>query len=106
MDEVKRQHKEAADAVAEAVHTALAQGLQQQAGPNGKAAASSTVAAAVVAAPYDCSDQEAATAGSPADKQGTNDGKGAGTGSKKKKSMLDMLDGVSDEDSGSDDSDA
>jgi hypothetical protein len=111
VEEVKREHKEAADRVVEAVHTALAEGLHQQQKHNGSGSKSSSgdgssgSGSAETAAAVD----SGAAAGSKRKQQASAAAAGAkGSGSpakRRKPTMLDLVEG-SDSGSDSDDSDA
>lgn len=112
VEEVKREHKQAADAVVEAVHAALAQGLQQEAGPSSKhtgaaQAASSPDAAGVSEANASGTSSGEEAAASPGNKRKAAstavDKEATAPAKRRKKTMLDMLDGGSDDGSGSDD---
>jgi hypothetical protein len=110
VEEVKREHKKAADAVVEAVHTALSEGLRHaKPGAGGSkpvsgAAAKATAEAgtAAVAAAVAVANGEGV---SPGSKRQAAVSVAAGdclAAAKKRKTMLDMLEGAeSDEDSSS-----
>lgn len=111
VEEVKREHKEAADRVVEAVHTALAEGLHQQhkhnnggsskssSGDGSSGSGSAETAAAV--------DSGAAAAGSKRkqDAAGAAAATAGGVPKKRKPTMLDLVEG-SDSEGSEDDSDA
>jgi hypothetical protein len=110
VEEVKREHKEAADRVVEAVHTALAEGLHQQqhkhtkggsskssSGDGSSGSGSAETAAAV--------DSGAAAAGSKRKQDAAGAGAAGGVQKKRKPTMLDMVEG-SDSEGSEDDSDA
>jgi hypothetical protein len=112
VEEVKREHKEAADRVVEAVHTALAEGLHQQQKHNGSSSKSSSgdgrsgSSSAETAAAVD----SGAAAGSKRKQQANAaaagaKGSGGSPAKKRKPTMLDLVEG-SDSGSDSDDSDA
>jgi hypothetical protein len=111
VEEVKREHKKAADAVVEAVHSALSEGLQHtKAGAGGskpisgaaaKAAATGTAAAAKGEAVSPGSKRKAADSATAGDHPAPA---GVAVAAKKRKTMLDMVEGAgSDEDSASED---
>jgi len=102
VEEVKREHKEAADRVVEAVHTALAEGLNQQqkhgnsSGRSSSGDGSSGEASAGAAAAGD----SGAAAGSKRKQGAAGAAKAGGSPAKKRKpTMLDLVEGS---DSGSD----
>lgn len=108
VEEVKREHKEAADRVVEAVHTALAEGLNQQqkhgnsSGRSSSGDSSSGEASAEAAAAGD----SGAAAGSKRKQGVAGAGKAGGSPAKKRKpTMLDLVEGSDSgsEDDGSDD---
>ncbi|WIA19135.1 hypothetical protein OEZ85_003783 [Tetradesmus obliquus] len=110
VEEVKREHKKAADAVVEAVHTALSEGLQHAKnggsrpvnGTAAKPAAGTAAAAAEEQAVSPGSKRKTAEGAAAAN--GTAGAAAATTAAKKRKTMLDMVQGAdSDEDDSSSD---
>lgn len=118
VEEVKREHKKAADAVVEAVHTALAEGLQQAAagaavsGKVRRTVGAAVGSGAVVAGPGSDADtstdggqETAAAAGgsSPSSKCNGSAEAANGAAVKKRRTMLDMVEGDDSDEADSDD---
>jgi hypothetical protein len=112
VEEVKREHKKAADAVVEAVHTALSEGLQHVKASAGGSKPVSGVAAkataeagtAVVAAAVAAANGEGVSPGSKRQAAVSVAAGDRPAAAKKRKTMLDMLEGAeSGEDSSSED---
>lgn len=110
VEEVKREHKEAADRVVEAVQTALAEGLHQQQKHNGSKSSSGDGSSGSGSAETAAAVDSGAAAGSKRKQQAGVAAAGvkgsSGSPAKKRKpTMLDLVEG-SDSGSDSDDSDA
>lgn len=105
VEEVKREHKEAADRVVEAVHTALAEGLHQQQKHNGAGSKSSNGDGSSGSGSAETAEavDSAAGAGSKRKPGAAAGGVKTSPAKKRKPTMLDLVEG-SDSDS-EDDSD-